>query len=94
VSLQSRSMIVDGKVWGTVYTFEHAGDVFDVHTHTDADNHVTILANGSVCVLGKHEGIVLAAKPGGTIINWKAGEPHGFAALTDGATLINIIKNR
>lgn len=92
--LRHRDLIVDGKVWGTIFTLEHAGDVFETHVHTEETNHITALLHGSVRVTGKHEGVVLEAKPGGTIINWTAGEPHGFVALTDGATLMNILKAR
>ena len=42
----------------------------------------------------KHDGVDLVAKPGGTIVNWRVGEPHGFVALSDGATLVNIKKRR
>ena len=94
MALQSRQMIIDGVVWGAIYILEHAGDEFPEHVHTEDNNHITILAHGSVRVLGKHAGSVLKAEPGGTIINWKAGEPHGFVALTDAATLVNILKNR
>lgn len=94
--LLSRPMIVDGKTWGTVYTLEHAGDVFPEHVHTEADNHITALLFGSVRCTGhpKHDGKVLTAIAGGTVVNWKAGEPHGFVALTDGATLMNLLKAR
>jgi hypothetical protein len=92
--LLSRPMIVDGDVWGAIYTLEKAGDVFGEHVHTGADNHITALLFGSIRCTGhpKYEGAVLQAKAGGTIVNWTAGEPHGFVALTDGATIMNIRK--
>ena len=92
--LMSRPLIVDGETWGTIFTLEKAGDVFPVHTHAEADNHITAILNGSVRCMGhpRYEGAVLEGKPGGTIANWKAGEPHGFVALTDGATLMNVLK--
>lgn len=94
--LLSRALVVDGEPWGTIFTLEHAGDVFPEHVHLPADNHITILAFGSIRCTGHpaYEGAVLEAKAGGTIVNWKPGEAHGFIALSDGATLVNIRKVR
>ena len=96
MALISRPIIVDGIKWGTVYTLEHKGDDFPAHVHTDADIHITILAFGSVECYGRTaiEGKILTAAPGGMIVNWKAGEAHGFRALEDGTTLVNLLKNR
>ena len=91
--LLHRPLTVGGKVIGTIFTLEYEGDVFPEHTHTDKDNHVSILAHGSVKLLGKYKDKVLTATPGGLIVDWVAGEPHGFIALTNGATLINILKD-
>lgn len=94
--LLSRPLNVDGKLWGTIYTFEKAGDVFQEHVHTDDDNHITALMHGSIRCTGhpRYEGLILEAKPGGTIVNWVAGERHGFTSMTDGATIMNIRKAR
>jgi hypothetical protein len=94
--LLSRPLMVSGIQWGTIYTLEHEGDVFPTHVHTEKDNHITILAHGSIRCMGhpRYEGKILEAQAGGTIVNWTAGEPHGFTALTPGATLINIRKMR
>lgn len=80
---------------GTIYTLERTGDVFPVHTHGDADVHITIVAFGRLRCTGRPEieGMIIEAKPGGTVLDWNAGEPHGFIAETDGATLVNILKN-
>lgn len=96
MALLNRPLMVDGKVWGTVFTLENAGDVFPTHVHNEADIHITVLAHGSIKCTGhpKYEGAMLEAKPGGTIVNWSPGEPHGFIALTDGATLVNLLKVR
>lgn len=90
--LTSRSVVIDGKSFGAVYTFEKAGDIFPVHTHTEETNHITVLLFGSIRASGheKYEGKIYEAKSGGTIINWTAGEPHGFEALVDGTTIMNI----
>ena len=94
MALIQRPMIVDGVEWGSIYTLEREGDEFPTHVHSEADNHITALMFGSIRCMGhpKYEGVVLEAKPGGTIINWVAGEPHGFIAMTDGATLMHIRK--
>lgn len=94
--LLSRPLTVDGSLWGTIYTLEKVGDVFPIHVHTESNNHITALLFGSVRCTGhpNHEGVEIHAQPGGTIINWTAGEPHGFVALTDGATLMNVLKVR
>jgi hypothetical protein len=94
MALYSRPLIVEGDSWGAVYTFEKAGDVFFVHVHTDDDNHITIQVHGGVRLMGHpdYEGVEVYAKPGGTIIDWEAGKPHGAVALTDGATWVNIKK--
>lgn len=94
--LLARPLVVDGEDWGTIYTLEHVGDIFPTHTHTEADNHITALLFGSIRCTGhrKYEGKVLTAEPGGTVVNWKAYEPHGFEALIAGTTLMNIKKVR
>ena len=92
-----RPLIIDGEYWGTVYTFERAGDVFPVHSHsTEAENHITIVTHGGVSIQGHpdHEGLEVYAEPGGSIVSWPLGIPHGFTALTDGATIVNMLKAR
>ena len=94
MTLLTRPWMVDGVTIGAIYTFEKVGDVFPEHVHTEADNHITAVLFGSVKLTGhpKYEGTVVSATPGGTVINWIAGEPHGFIAETDGATIFNILK--
>ena len=94
--LVATPLIIDGELWGTVFHLEHEGDVFPTHTHTEDDIHITVLAFGSIRCMGRPEieGKVLRAKPGGTVVNWKPHEAHGFVALEDGATLVNILKRR
>lgn len=94
--LLHRPLVVDGEVWGTIYTFENAGDVFPMHTHTEADNHITALLFGSIRCIGhrRHDGRVLTAEPGGTVVNWPAGEAHGFVAEVAGTTIMNVRKMR
>lgn len=94
MALTQRPLIVDGVQRGSVYILEKAGDEFPAHVHDQSTIHYTVVAFGAVKCIGRPEieGAVLEAKPGGTIVNWKVGEPHGFVALTDGTTLVNILK--
>ena len=92
MTLLARPLIVDDEFWGTVYTFEKVGDVLPVHRHDAYTNHISIVTLGRFKLLGDNEPTTLEAKSGGTIVNWKIGMLHGFEALTDGATLINIRK--
>lgn len=89
-------MMVDGKMWGTIYTFDKAGDEFPVHVHDDDTNHITLLLYGGVRCKGhpNHEGVQVFAMPGGTVLDWVAGEPHGFNALVSGTTIANLLKVR
>lgn len=90
----SRGLKVDGKYWGTVYTFEKEGDEFPVHVHEEEDNHITMLVFGGIRCMGhpKHDGVEVYTQPGGIILDWIAGEPHGFIALVDGTTIVNLQK--
>jgi hypothetical protein len=86
---EEKPLLVDGRTWGSVCTFEKAGDEMPVHSH-GGDNHITLVMYGGIRC---NKGVEYHARPGGTIINWAHGEPHGFAALVDGTTVANIIKN-
>jgi len=92
MTVNVRSIMVNDSMWGAVYTFEKVGDVFPIHTHTEHDNHITVLMHGKIKLLGKYEGTIIEAIPGGTIIKWIPGEPHGFESITDGATIFNILE--
>jgi hypothetical protein len=93
--LSLRELNVDGKLWGHVFMFDKAGDIFPTHEHNEEDIHITVVAFGGIRVIaGKCEGLELRAIPGGMILNWKPHEPHGFVALEDGTTIINLLKKR
>jgi quercetin dioxygenase-like cupin family protein len=96
VTLKMRDLVVDGTTWGTIYFFEKAGDEFPVHVHDERTNHITIVTSGAIRFTGhpNHDGKIAAALPGGTIVNWRAGEPHGFVAEVDDTTIINLRKRR
>jgi quercetin dioxygenase-like cupin family protein len=76
---------------GTIYDYD-AGDVLEIHTHNEPDNHCTIVSNGMLEVIGDndHKGRIIAA---GETVEWIAGQPHGFRALTP-ARMFNLLLNR
>lgn len=80
-----------GDLRGTKHTLEKAGDVFPVHAHGESDVHISVVARGSLRCIGRAaiEGEIIKA---GDVIDWNAGEPHGFVALDDGSVLVNVIK--
>lgn len=101
MALLVRSIMVDGDYWGGIYTFEKAGDIFPEHVHlTEDDNHITVVMAGGIICHGHpdHEGVELVAKPGERdgmpIVNWVAGQPHGFTAMFDGTQIANWRKVR
>lgn len=78
-----------GKLTGTVYTFEKAGDTLPMHTHVDGNAHITIVARGSV----KAHGNNWSAEYGtGSVVDFPADQSHEFIALEDNSRIVNIIK--
>jgi quercetin dioxygenase-like cupin family protein len=61
-----------------------------MHTHTDNDAHITIVARGSIKVHGPtvEETIYKA----GAVIDFIEGHPHEIEALEDDTRIVNIIK--
>jgi quercetin dioxygenase-like cupin family protein len=68
-----------GDILGTIYVFDK-GEGLPVHVHSPLRNHLTVVAKGRLVCAGRPniEGVIIEA---GQIINWTAGEPHGFTAL-------------
>jgi hypothetical protein len=89
--LKHRALKV-GDLIGVTYVLENIGDELPTHSHEEFDNHITIVAFGSIEVLGFGEPIRIDAAAGGRILDWDVGQPHGFRALTPGATVVNVIK--
>jgi hypothetical protein len=79
-----------GKLQGTVYTFDKAGDILPMHRHTETDVHITVVARGSFRVHGPDIGD--RQYGAGALLDWSADVDHEFVALTDGARIVNIIK--
>lgn len=80
-----------GKLRGTIYTFEHDGDVLPMHTHGPHDVHITIVAKGTVRCHGPSIGDHIHAE--GTVLDAEAGVTHEFIGLAPGARIINIVKD-
>jgi quercetin dioxygenase-like cupin family protein len=91
MALIEAPLIVDDMLWGSTGVLEKIGDVFHEHVHTDADNHITVLSQGTVRLLGKYAGKQVSAP---RVLIWTAGEPHGWIAETDGVWWVNIRKHR
>jgi quercetin dioxygenase-like cupin family protein len=80
-----------GKLSVVIFDFDKKGDILPTHTHTEGDNHITIVAKGTFKVTDhpELEGQTLKT---GQVIDWQVGIPHGFIALCDNARLVNVVK--
>ena len=88
MSLLSTALIA-GKLSGTVYTFEKAGDILPMHTHFDGNAHITIIARGKVKAHGKEWEAEYSA---GAVIDFPVNQSHEFISLEDNSRIVNIIK--
>jgi len=80
-----------GKLTGTAYDFPVSGNVLPMHTHGEADVHITVVARGSFKAHGNGWERVLTA---GDIADWKPHDPHEFVALEDNSRIVNIVKGK
>jgi len=78
-----------GKLSGTIYTFEKAGDMLPMHTHQEGDAHITIVARGKVKAHGNEWSAEYGA---GSVIDFPADQSHEFVALEDNSRIVNIQK--
>lgn len=78
-----------GKLSGTIYDFEKTGDELELHVHTEADVHISIVARGSIRAFGPGWEQIVET---GAVMDWEPGQAHGFVALEDNSRLVNIIK--
>ena len=83
------SPLAAGKLAGTIYTFEKAGDILAMHTHDEESVHITIVARGKVKVSG--EGWEME-KSAGAVIDFPPNQAHEFIALEDNSRIVNIQK--
>lgn len=80
-----------GKLTGTIYDFEHAGDELPLHVHGEQDIHITVVARGSVRAFGP-AGAWETVVSAGAVLDWEVGQFHGFIALEPNTRLVNIVK--
>lgn len=78
-----------GRLVLSIYDFAFPGDELALHTHTAANNHITVVARGSFVAFGEGWQRTLNQ---GDVVDWPDGDTHGFRALGEGARLVNIVK--
>ena len=78
-----------GSVNMIVYDFEEVGDELELHTHTEKDIHISIVARGKLLAFGPDWEKEIDS---GIILDWDPGQQHGFKALEPNSRLINVIK--
>ena len=86
--LQSKTFAL-GKLTGTIYDFPEAGDVLPMHSHTEADVHISVVAKGTFRAQG--HGWQREVKAG-DVLDWRPNEAHEFVANEAGSRLVNIVK--
>lgn len=79
-----------GKLTGTIYDFQEIGDVLPMHTHGEADIHISIIARGSFRMHGN--GWESVAKTG-DVVDWQPNKSHEFISLEASSRLVNIVKS-
>lgn len=78
-----------GRLVGSIYDAPDTNDILPMHTHGEADVHITIVARGSFKVHG--DGWEMVAKAG-DVLDWKPGQRHELIALEPNSRFVNIIK--
>lgn len=89
MSLQTKPFTA-GKLVGVVYDFPEAGDVLPMHSHGEADVHVTVVCRGSIIARGPEIGETIYRD--GALIDWPIGIEHEIIGLDAGSRIVNIIK--
>jgi quercetin dioxygenase-like cupin family protein len=88
--MMQTTIISYGIINGSVYDFPKVDDVLPMHTHTEADVHISIVAKGSFKAHGDGWERVLVS---GNVVDWPANYPHEFIALEPDSRLVNIRKS-
>ena len=86
--LQAKPLLL-GKLVGTIYDFPEVGDVLPMHSHTEADVHISVVARGSFKARGNGWERTVNA---GDVLDWQPNQPHEFIALEANSRLVNIVK--
>jgi len=88
MTLEARPFTL-GKLSGTIYDFPEVNDVLPMHSHTQADIHISIVARGSFRAHGDGWERIVAA---GNVLDWQPGQAHEFISLETDSRLVNIMK--
>jgi len=86
--LQTKPFML-GRLSGVIYDFPEAGDVLLMHTHTEADVHISVVARGAFLAHGAGWQREVKA---GDVLDWHPNDPHEFIANEAGSRLVNIVK--
>jgi quercetin dioxygenase-like cupin family protein len=86
--LQAKPLLL-GKLTGTIYDFSEVGDVLPMHTHSEADVHISVVAKGAFLTRGSDWQREVRA---GDVLDWRPNEAHEFVANEAGSRLVNIVK--
>jgi quercetin dioxygenase-like cupin family protein len=78
-----------GILTGTIYDFSEVGDILPMHSHTESDVHITVVAKGVFVTRGI--GWQRSVKAG-DVLNWRPNEPHEFIADEAESRIVNIVK--
>ena len=89
MSLQTKAFSA-GVLSGVIYDFPEAGDVLPMHSHGEADVHITIVARGAIVARGPVIGELIYRD--GAVIDWPVGIEHEIVGIDPGARIVNIIK--
>jgi len=84
-----RKFVTFGKLNGTIYDAEAAGDLLPMHDHDESTVHITIVARGSFKIHGDDWEMTAKA---GDVIDWKVGQAHELIALEPNSRFMNIQK--
>jgi quercetin dioxygenase-like cupin family protein len=79
-----------GNLMGAIYDFPEVDDVLPMHSHTEDNIHISVVARGSFKAHGNGWERVVKS---GDVVDWKANDPHEFIALEPNSRLVNIQKN-
>ena len=79
-----------GDIRGHVYIFEKTGDMIPMHNHDKNSVHISIIAKGSLRLLGyKKQPVEYTC---GTMLDFSDIEMHELRALEDDTRMFNILK--
>lgn len=91
VPFEQNGVLITRLTMGGHYEFTHTACSIPEHTHTAETAHDTLILKG--CFKLTLGGVIRLVQAG-DILDLPPGVPHSFMALEDGATLVNVNKQR